>query len=303
MRQTAISVFSALLILATLLALTASPSPVHAQLIGTVCIDNAASTTCPTTPPTLTGIVGENVTVSVNVQGSDNVAGLDVSVATNASILDPLSIDSSASLIHQPRLDLASTVNSGTGVARFAAAAMGYTNPAPATGNLFRVTYKVLSSSPAKIGFVPGCSGTSNDNLCVTVTGTNGITATLDPENVQIASFTGSATPDFVMTANPKSLTIRAGTSSTSTISLFSINGFAGTISLSATVSPLVKHGPTASVTIVSVTLGSGGSGSSTLKVSAGRNAPAGAYSITVTGVSGSISHTVLVTANVTPAK
>ena len=303
MRQTAISLSSALLILATLLAITASPSPVHAQLVGTVCIDNATSTTCPASPPTLTGIVGENVTVSVNIQGSDNVNGFDISIATNASTLDPLSIDDSASLIHQPRLVLTSTVNSNTGVAHFASVATGYTNPAPATGNLFRVTYKVLNSSPAKIGFLPGCSGTSNDNLCVTVTGVNGGVATADPENVQTASVNGSPTPDFTITANPPSLPIRAGTSATYTISLASFNGFSGTISLSATVSPLVKHGPIVSVSPASVTLSSGGSGNTILTVHTGRGTPTGSYSITVTGVSGSISHSATVTANVTPAK
>src|SRR5713101_1518048 len=134
-------------------AIAAIPSPVHAQLVGTVCIDNATSTSCPTAPPTLTGIVGTNVTVSVNIQGSDTFNGFDISVATNASTLDPLSIDFSASLIHQPLFEAANGVNSTTGMARLALVAMGYSVPGPATGNLFRITYKVLGPTTAVIGF------------------------------------------------------------------------------------------------------------------------------------------------------
>jgi hypothetical protein len=299
LRKTAISLSTLLLILSTFLAISAIPSPAHAQFTGTVCIDNATSTTCPSSPPTLTGVVGSNVTVSVNIQGSDTFNAFDISVATNASTLDPLSIDYSASLIHQPLFVATDSVNSTTGVARLAIAAEGYSISGPATGNLFRITYKVLSSSTAKIGYSTGCSSPSNDNLCVSVVNAG----TVDPENVQIANFGGSAPPDFSITANPTSLTIRQGTSATSLLTLTSLNGFTGTVSLSATISPLVRHGPTATLSPTSVTLSSGGTGSSTLTVSTARNTPTGTYAVTVTGVSGSISHSVTVTVTVTSAK
>ena len=299
MRKAAISLSSLLLVLSTLFAIVAIPSPVQGQIVGTVCIDNATSTSCPTSAPNLTGVVGTNVTVSVNIQGSDAFNSFDISVATNASTLDPLSIDYGASLIHQPLFVLADSVNSTTGVARLAIAAAGYTVPGPATGNLFRITYKVLGSSAAKIGYSTGCSGTSNDSLCVTVVNVGPV----DPENVQTASFVGSATPDFLVTAQPTSLTIRAGSSTTSLVSVTSLNGFTGTVSLSGIVSPLLKHGPRATLSSTSVTLSSGGSGSSTLTVNTGRNTPTGSYSVTVTGVSGSISHSVTVAVSVAPAK
>jgi hypothetical protein len=241
--------------------------------------------------------VGTNVTVSVNIQGSDSINSFDIYVATNASTVDPLSIDFSASLIHQPLLAQAA-VNSTTGVAHLYIAAQGYIVPGPATGNLFRITYKVLSSSTAKIGYSTGCSGTSNDSLCVTVANPN-----LVPENVQIANFQGINTPDFLMTASPTSLMIRERSSATSLIGLTSLNGFTGTVGLSGVVSPLLKHGPSVTLSPISVTLSSGGSGSSTLTVDTGRNTPTGTYTVTVNGTSGSITHSVNVTVTVTSAK
>jgi hypothetical protein len=285
--------------LSTFLAISAIPSPAHAQFTGTVCIDSATSTTCPASPPTLSGAVGTNLTVSVNIQGSDTFNGFDISVATNASTLDPLSIDFSASLIHQPLLVAVDSVNSTTGVARLAIVAEGYTVPGPATGNLFRITYRVLTSSTAKIGYSTGCSSPSNDNLCVSVVNAG----TVDPENVQIANFSGTPAPDFSITANPTTLTIRAGTSATSLLTISSLNGFTGIVSLSATISPLVRHGPSPTLSPMSVTLSSGGTGSSTLTVSTARNTPTGTYTVTVTGVSGSISHSVTVTVTVTSAR
>lgn len=136
MRKTKVVLPSIVLMLAAFLAISATPLSAHAQLVGTVCIDNATSTSCPASAPTLNGVVDTNVTVSVNIQGSDSINSFDIYVATNASTLDPLSIDFSGSLIHQPLLAQAA-VNSTTGVAHLYIAAQGYIVPGPATGNFF----------------------------------------------------------------------------------------------------------------------------------------------------------------------
>jgi hypothetical protein len=104
-----------------------------------------------------------------------------------------------------------------------------------------------------------------------------------------------TAPRDFAISANPTSLTIRQKTSGTSTITLTSINGFTGNIDLSVTVSPVVKKGLAVSLNPVSVTLTANGQGTSTLTVSAKNPTLQGIYTVTVTGVSGTLAHQVQV--------
>jgi hypothetical protein len=90
----------------------------------------------------------------------------------------------------------------------------------------------------------------------------------------------GGATPDFSISASPASVT-GAGTS---TVTVGAINGFTGTVSLSASGAPT---GASATLSPASVA----GSGTSTLTLSPG-SAAAGTYPITVNGTSGSLTHT-----------
>jgi len=107
--------------------------------------------------------------------------------------------------------------------------------------------------------------------------------------------------PDFGISATPASLSIHIGSSGTSTITLTSLNGFAGMIGLSASIacSGLCLVYPTASLNPTSVTLTAGGSGMSTLTVATSVLTTPGTYTITITATSGSITHTVTVTVQV----
>jgi fibronectin type 3 domain-containing protein len=107
--------------------------------------------------------------------------------------------------------------------------------------------------------------------------------------------------PDFSISATPASLSIQIGSSGTSTITLNSLNGFAGTIGLSSSIScsGLCLVYPTASLNPTSVTLTAGGSGVSTLTVATSVLTTPGTYTITITATSGSITHTVTVTVTV----
>src|SRR2546427_511417 len=107
--------------------------------------------------------------------------------------------------------------------------------------------------------------------------------------------------PDFGISATPASLSIHIGSSGTSTITLTSLNGFAGTIGLSTSIScsGLCLVYPTASLNPTSVTLTSGGTGVSTLTVATSVLTTPGTYTITITATSGSITHTVTVTVQV----
>ncbi len=101
----------------------------------------------------------------------------------------------------------------------------------------------------------------------------------------------GCLAPDFNVRAAPKTQDVCTGANATHTIAVNSISGFTSPVTLSASVSPA---GPTTSFSANPVTP----TGSSTLTV--GNLATAGAYNITIAGVSGSLTHSSGVTLNVT---
>ena len=68
-----------------------------------------------------------------------------------------------------------------------------------------------------------------------------------------------------------------------------------GAVTLSTTVSPVVTSGPSGSVSPASVTLRSGGSGSSVLTISTVGTTPTGTYTVTVTGTSGPLIRSVAI--------
>src|SRR5438309_7046 len=116
-----------------------------------------------------------------------------------------------------------------------------------------------------------------------TITGTSGTLSHTMFGNFFVAAHPA---PDFTITANPSNLTIPPGSTATSTVTLASVNGFNGTISLQT--SPALL----ANITPHNVT----GTGSATLIVSA---STPGNYTTTVTGNSGSLSRSVTVLVNV----
>jgi len=101
------------------------------------------------------------------------------------------------------------------------------------------------------------------------------------------------ANPDFRLSASPSSLSITQGASGTSTITVTPVNGFAGSVSLSASGLP---GGVTASFNPSSTT------STSTLTLAAGSSATTGTFTVTITGTSGALSHTTTVTLTVNPA-
>ncbi len=125
------------------------------------------------------------------------------------------------------------------------------------------------------------CSG-SVGTYTVTVTGVSG-----GLSHSASVVFTVS---DFTVTASPTSLALNAGATGTSTITVGSLNGFGGTVSLAAAVSPAAGLACGLNPTSVS------GSGTSTLSCA---GSSAGSYIVTVTGGSGSLSHSSTITVSV----
>src|SRR5207237_10616566 len=108
-------------------------------------------------------------------------------------------------------------------------------------------------------------------------------------------SFKITPSPDFTITLSPSSQTVRKGSTTTFTIQVTGTNGFNNTVNLSATISPVTRHGPA-----TSLPSSVGPYSASTLTVSTTRNTQLGTYTITVTATSGSLTHTSTVTLTVT---
>jgi hypothetical protein len=112
-----------------------------------------------------------------------------------------------------------------------------------------------------------------------------------------IGSFTfptcgGGGTPDFSLTANPNSVTINQGGNGTSTITVNPINGFSGSVTLSASGLP---NGVTAGFGTNPTT------STSLLTLSASGSAATGTVTVTIQGVSGSLTHTTTISLTVNP--
>ena len=98
---------------------------------------------------------------------------------------------------------------------------------------------------------------------------------------------------DFGISVSPTSKDISHGHSVPFVVTVSSQNGFAGTVGLSISGLPSLT---TATFTPTSIS----GSGTSQLVVFAGNNTPHAAYSLTIQGTSGSLSHTVVLNIKVT---
>jgi hypothetical protein len=109
---------------------------------------------------------------------------------------------------------------------------------------------------------------------------------------------------DFSIGASPSSLTVTLGSSGSSTITLTSLNGLSGNATLSSSISSsgLVIVWPSVSVSPSSVTLTANGTASSTLTISTSLLTTPGTYTVTVSAVIGSISHSTTVSVTVVVA-
>src|SRR6266568_1313335 len=78
-------------------------------------------------------------------------------------------------------------------------------------------------------------------------------------------------------------------------VNITSLEGFSGYVNLAASISPIVTNGPLVSLSIPTVSVPTGGSGYSELVVSTVSTTPVGNYTVTITGTSGTLSHTISV--------
>jgi subtilase family serine protease len=135
-----------------------------------------------------------------------------------------------------------------------------------------------------------GSNGYCGSYLCTAGVGYDGPTGLGTPYG--LGAFGGSSspppppTPDFSLSASPASGTVTAGSATTYKVSLTSTGGFSGSVALSASGLP---SGAQASFSPASV---SSSSTTSTLTVSTLPTTPTGSSTVTITGTSGTLSHT-----------
>src|SRR6267378_1976865 len=159
-----------------------------------------------------------------------------------------------------------------------------------------------MSLSPASVSLSSGGTGSSTLSVSssnpgtytVTTTGTSGSLSHSTTVQVSVSS-----AADFSIGANPNSFTLQRGASSSSTITVTSLNGFTGTVTLTDGISPATSSPPVVSLSSSSLTLSSGGSAASTLSITTSGSTTPGSYTIIVAGSSGSLSHSVSLTLSV----
>lgn len=155
-----------------------------------------------------------------------------------------------------------------------------------------------IALNPTTISLFTG-SGTSQLTISAnlsTPTGSytltvNGTSGRLSHSVITLLTIMPPPPPDFSISANPQSLTVKSGSSAVATILVTSLYGFTGNVTLTVTVTPVVGNGPTATLNPVVVMLSSNGTQGSTLVVNTVNNTPRATYTILVVGTSGSISH------------
>ncbi|HEV7639893.1 MAG TPA: S8 family serine peptidase [Gaiellaceae bacterium] len=140
---------------------------------------------------------------------------------------------------------------------------------------------------------IPGASGLSGLTVIpaagltpgtypLTITGTSGSTS-----HSAVVTLVVPSPPDFTLAASPASATAFQGATVTYNVSVGSVSGFAGDVALSLG----GLSGSQASWTFTPATV-TGGSGTAQLKITAAAALTPATYPLTVTGTSGSFSHT-----------
>jgi len=178
----------------------------------------------------------------------------------------------------------------------------------PQTGFTGMATFGVSGLPSGVTATFNPTSVTPGNSTTLTLAASSTATVTSSPATVTITGTAGSAiaratvaltvtpaaTPSFTLSASPSSMTVAAGSSGVSTISVIPSGGFTGTVAFSAN----PPSGVTATFSPTSSATGT----SLTLAVAAGTPATANPVPITVTGTSGGITKTTTVSLQITGA-
>ena len=159
------------------------------------------------------------------------------------------------------------------------------TDTLPSGLNCDLITPSSVSLPPSPSTAALTCTASLGGNYTVRITAQSGSLFHSVKANFTFA--------DFRIDANPNTLNIPPGISGTSTITLLGLNDFSGNVTL--TVESTVPSGSTVTLDKTSLTLLPGQGNSTTLRITAS----AGSYKLNITGTSGPITRSVIVTVNV----
>jgi hypothetical protein len=149
------------------------------------------------------------------------------------------------------------------------AAATFSPNPAPGTSSGMSVTTSATTPAGSYTPTITGVSGSLTHTTSITLV-------------IQAAS-----TPDYSLSAAPSSSTVVQGAGTSYTVNITPTGGFTGSVTLSVSALPTganANFSPNPTAT------------SSTMSVTTSTSTPAGSYPLTITGFSGSLTHTTSVT-------
>jgi hypothetical protein len=133
-------------------------------------------------------------------------------------------------------------------------------------------------------------SSTSLGNYNITVQGKTTDLSHSITLSVDVTQPPPPPSPDFSLSIIPSSMTATRGSYATGTVTVSSLQGFSGTVTLTVALYPLPSNPPVVSLNLTSLKLRSGATNSTLLLVNA-YNATIGNYNVAVTGASGSLSH------------
>jgi len=253
-------------------------SPVNVTLSPAIVILSPGATSSATlTVSSTLNATGQNFSIYISAAGNNETHSTSVYV----SIIAPtFNLFSDPSFLTVPQGGSATATVTATSINNFSG------NVSLSVGSPFGITG---SLTPQNITLSAGGSATSTLNLTVPSTTSPGFytlivmgrTGTLTRFAYVEVQVTG---PAFTLSASPIFLSLTAGGSGNSTITLNGSNGFSGTISLSAS---SLLSGLTTSLSPTSVTLNSTiTSASSQLTLTVSSDAPAGFYPVGITATS-----------------
>jgi hypothetical protein len=169
-------------------------------------------------------------------------------------------------------------------------------NAAPTNGFTGMVSVAIaglptgLAANPATLSLIPGTAqpvtvtasaGAAAGNIMVTFTGSSGALS----HSATVTATIAAPPPDFTLTLSPASVTIVAGGVGTAvSVTAAAVNSFTGTVAVAIAGLPA---GVTANPATLSLTPGVAQS----ITLTAGLNAAAATSTVTLTGTSGSLSH------------